>query len=265
MIGIAFFQPAWLWALLLVPALGALILLAERKRRAALQRVLSARLRDALLAGANPTLRRLRAILALAALASGIVALAQPHAGYRLRETSTSGRDVIIAIDTSRSMLANDLQPNRLVRAKLLADDLVRQLAGDRIGVVAFAGSAFLQAPLTVDHGAVIESIQALDTEIIPRGGSRIAEAVEVARDAFGKGESANRALVLLTDGEELDADGLSAAAAARDEGVRIFTVGIGTPNGSVIPVPDDSGGTRFVKDSSGEIVTSKLDRKSVV
>ncbi len=260
MSAVGFLHPEWLWALLLVPLLGLLAFRAERQRVRDARRLLAARLAVQLTAGASPLLRWTRTSLFLLAVTAGIVALARPHAGYTLLETTTTGRDIILAMDVSRSMLANDLQPNRLVRAQLLADDIVRQLPGDRIGIVAFAGSAFLQAPLTVDHGAVLESVQALDTTIIPRGGSNIAQAIRLSLDAFGKGESSHRALVLLSDGEELDADAIPVARQAAEAGIRIFTVGIGTPNGSVIPIPDEKGGTQFLKDPAGNLVTSKLD-----
>ena len=124
----------------------------------------------------------------------------------------TQGRDIIIAVDVSKSMLATDLTPTRLGRAKLAAHDLIDQLGGDRVGLVAFAGTAFLQAPLTVDHSAVLNALQELDPEIIPRGGTNIAAAIRTARDAFGKGESDNCALVIFTDGEELEDEGIAAA-----------------------------------------------------
>lgn len=262
MSSIGFSQPLWLWALTLLPVLLAIAFRAEQKRARDVARLLATRLAPQLTAGASPALRWSRTTLFLLALAAGIVTLARPHAGYTLRETRTTGRDVILAIDVSRSMLANDLQPSRLVRAQLLADDIIRQLPGDRVGIVAFAGSAFLQAPLTVDHGAVLESVQALNSDIIPHGGSNIAQAIRTALDAFGKGESSHRALVILSDGEELDADAIPVTQEAADLGVRFFTVGIGTPNGSVIPVPDNRGGTEFVKDATGNLVTSRLDEQ---
>lgn len=258
--GLGLDRPVWLWALVLVPVLVLLAVRAERLRAQDISKLLATRLAAQLTAGVSPRLRWTRVALVCLALAAGVVALAGPHAGYRIRETRTTGHDVILAVDVSRSMLAGDLQPNRLVRAQLLADDIVRQLPGDRIGVVAFAGSAFLQAPLTVDHGAVLESVQALDTKVIPRGGSNLAQAIRTAVEAFGKGESSHRVLVILSDGEELDADALPAAREAAEAGIRIDTVGIGTANGSLIPVPAEGGGTTFVKDASGRLVTSRLD-----
>src|SRR5439155_26723540 len=172
------------------------------------------------------------------------------------------GLDLLFAVDTSRSMLSNDVQPNRLERVKLAAQDLVSQLQGDRVGLIAFAGRAFLQAPLTIDYEAAVESINDLDTKTIPEGGTNISEAIALATQTFGKSETGNRALIIFTDGEELKGDASKSAKAAADAGLHIFTIGVGTPEGSLIPIIGEDGGTAFVKDSSGQVVKSKLDEK---
>ncbi len=170
------------------------------------------------------------------------------------------GLDLIIAVDTSRSMLANDIPPNRLERVKLSAQDLIGELQGDRIGVIAFAGRAFLQAPLTIDYNAAVEALNDLDTNVIPEGGTNISEAIGLAIKTFGKSAIGNRALIIFTDGEELAGDATQLAKDAAEAGVRIFTVGVGTPEGSLIPLAAQGGGTAFVKDNAGEVVKSKLD-----
>ena len=187
------------------------------------------------------------------------MSLARPRWGYTWEKEKHHGRDILIAIDVSKSMLANDLSPSRLARAKLAAEDLIGQVPGDRVGLIAFAGTAFLQAPLTADHGAVLDALHELDTDIIPRGGTNIAEAIRTAVDAFGKGESDNRALVLFTDGEELEEDAVQAAKNLNGA-ARIFTVGLGSAEGTVIAIPGENGQTDYVKDSDGQIVKSRLD-----
>src|SRR5205085_6628841 len=182
--------------------------------------------------------------------------------GYIYEDVKRKGLDLLFAVDTSRSMLSNDVQPNRLERVKLAAQDLVTQLEGDRVGVIAFAGRAFLQAPLTIDYEAAVESINDLDTKIIPEGGTNISEAINLAEQTFGKSAAGNRALIIFTDGEELSGDAVKTAKAAADTGVTIFAIGVGTPQGSLIPVNSDDGGTAFVKDSAGQVVKSKLDEK---
>src|SRR5213595_3328562 len=159
-------------------------------------------------------------------------------------------------------MLSNDVQPNRLERVKLAAQDLVNQLQGDRVGLIAFAGRAFLQAPLTIDYEAEVESINDLDTKTIPEGGTNISEAINLALNTFGKSAAGNRALIIFTDGEELSGDAAKVAKAAAEAGVRVFTVGVGTPEGSLIPISGEDGGTAFVKDSAGQVVKSRLDEK---
>ena len=256
---LTFGEPLWFWAFALLPILIALFFLNEGRRVTLLRKLVAARLQDRLAGSVSVGKRRFRFLLLLLGMAGVIAALTQPRLGYTWEESQRKGRDVILAIDCSKSMLATDLTPTRLGRAKLAAQDLIGQLGGDRAGLIAFAGSAFLQAPLTVDYGAVLNSLTELDTEIIPRGGTNIAEAIKTAVEAFGKGESEHRALILFTDGEELDDDAVKAAEAL-DGAVRIFTVGIGSADGSLIPVPGENGGTEFVKDDSGQIVKSRLD-----
>ena len=204
-------------------------------------------------------MRRLRFFTLLLGVALIIVSLARPQLGYTWEQSKRSGREVLIAIDTSKSMLSSDVAPNRLTRAKLAAQDLVNQLQGDRAGVMAFAGSSFLQAPLTIDYSAALDSINDLDTNTIPMGGTDIASVINDAGKAFGKGESDNRCLILFTDGEDLEANAVTAAQNHASD-FRIFTVGVGTQAGSIIPVTGDDGGTSFVKDPDGNIVKSKLD-----
>src|SRR5207249_9948572 len=172
----------------------------------------------------------------------------------------------LIAVDTSRSMLSNDVQPNRLDRVKLAVQDLINELQGDRVGLIAFAGRAFLQAPLTIDYDAVVEAINDIDTKTIPEGGTNISSAITLATQSFGKSATGNRALIIFTDGEESETSGdpvaVKMAKEAADAGVRIFTVGVGTPQGSLIPITGDEGETSFVKDSAGQVVKSKLDDK---
>ena len=152
----------------------------------------------------NPLRRRIRFGLILVGVALAIVSLAQPRWGYSYEEVKRKGLDLLVAVDTSRSMLANDVAPNRLQRVKLAAQDLFNELRGDRIGLIAFAGRSFLQAPLTIDYDAAVESLNDLDTSIIPEGGSNIAEAITLATRTFGQSAIGNRALIIFTDGEEL-------------------------------------------------------------
>src|SRR5881397_813105 len=258
----SFGAPQWLWGLLLTPLLIALFIRSERRGLKRLQEFVSARLLPQLAGTVNCPRRILRFALQLLGLALAIVSLAQPRWGYTFEDVKRKGLDLLIAVDTSRSMLSNDVQPNRLDRVKLAIQDLISQLQGDRVGLIAFAGRAFLQAPLTIDYDAVVEALSDLDTKTIPEGGTNISSAITLATQSFGKSAMGNRALVIFTDGEELSGDAAKTAKEAADAGVRIFTVGVGTPQGSLIPITGDDGETSFVKDSAGQVVKSKLDEK---
>lgn len=255
-----FGAPQWFWAWLAIPALLAIFIRGERRGSQRLREFVSPRLLPQLAATMDPSRRIFRLSLQLLGLACVIVSLAQPRWGYTFEDVKRKGLDLLIAVDTSRSMLSNDVQPDRLDRVKLAAQDLINQLQGDRVGLIAFAGRAFIQAPLTSDYDAAIESISDLDTKTIPEGGTNISEAIALAATTFGKSALGNRALIIFTDGEELSGDAVKAAKAAADAGVRIFTVGVGTQQGSLIPIPGEDGGTAFVKDSKGEVVKSRLD-----
>ena len=257
-----FGAPEWLWGLLLIPLLIALFLRAEHRGLKRLQQFVSARLLPQLAGTVNRRRRIIRFGLLLLGLALAIGSLAQPRWGYTFEDVKRKGLDLLIAVDTSRSMLSNDVQPNRLDRVKLAIQDLIDELQGDRVGLIAFAGRAFLQAPLTIDYDAVIEAVNDLDTKTIPEGGTNISSAITLATQSFGKSAMGNRALIIFTDGEELSGDAVKTAKAAADAGVRIFTIGVGTPQGSLIPVTSDNGETSFVKDSAGQVVKSKLDDK---
>src|SRR6266404_1884130 len=258
-----FAAPEWFWAYAILPALVALYLRAERRRTIILREFISPRLLPELAGNLDRTRRALRFVCVFLSIAFAITALAKPRWGYAYEDVKRRGLDLLFAVDTSRSMLSNDVQPNRLERVKLTAQDLVNQLQGDRVGLIAFAGRAFLQAPLTIDYEAEVESINDLDTKTIPEGGTNISEAINLAVRTFGKSAAGNRALIIFTDGEELSGDAVKTAKGAAEAGVRIFTIGVGTPQGSLIPVPrGDDGGTGFVKDSAGQVVKSKLDEK---
>ena len=248
-----FGAPEWLWGLLLIPLLIALFVRAEHRGLKRLQQFVSARLLPQLAGTVNRRRRIIRFGLLLLGLALAIGSLAQPRWGYTFEDVKRKGLDLLIAVDTSRSMLSNDVQPNRLDRVKLAIQDLIDELQGDRVGLIAFAGRAFLQAPLTIDYDAVIEAVNDLDTKTIPEGGTNISSAITLATQSFGKSAMGNRALIIFTDGEELSGDAAKTTKAAADAGVRIFTIGVGTPQGSLIPVTSDNGETSFVKDSAGQ------------
>jgi Ca-activated chloride channel family protein len=259
---IEFGAPNWFWGLVLIPLLGFLFVRAEKRAAGRLRAFVSERLLPNLARTVDRRRRAFRFALTLLGVGLAIVTLAKPRWGYTYQDVKRKGLDLIFAVDTSRSMLSNDVAPSRLQRVKLAAQDLLSELQGDRVGLVAFAGRAFLQAPLTIDYDAAVEAINDLDTNTIPEGGTNISAAIDLAVQTYGKSAIGNRALIIFTDGEELNGDAMKTAKAAADAGVRIFTVGVGTPEGSLIPISGEGGGTGFVKDSNGQVVKSKLDEK---
>src|SRR5438034_1349435 len=257
----------WLWGLLLIPLLIALFVRAERRGHRRLQEFVSARLLPQLAGTVNRPRRIARFALQLLGFSLVLVSLAQPRWGYTFQDVKRKGLDLFVAVDTSRSMLSNDVQPDRLDRVKLAVQDLLNELQCDRVGLIAFAGRAFLQAPIASDYETVVEAINDLDTKTIPEGGTNMSSAIALATQSFGKSATGNRALIIFTDGEandseEFSGDDVKTAKEAADAGVRIFTVGVGTPQGSLIPVTGDDGQTAFVKDSAGQVHKSKLDDK---
>jgi Ca-activated chloride channel family protein len=207
----------------------------------------------------------MRVALAVVALASGFVALARPQKGMEWETASRKGTDLLFVVDTSRSMDADDLRPSRLERAKLAIRDLVARVPGDRIGLVAFAGDAFVQSPMTLDHGALLETVDALDTNAVARGGTNVGRAIDVASEALASEPSNDKSIVLLTDGEDLEGAGFDAAKRAAAAGITIDAVGIGSTDGQLVPSKDERGRTDgIVRDENGAPVRSRLDESGL-
>jgi Ca-activated chloride channel homolog len=260
-----FAEPLWLLAgLAVIATLFWLFRRFDARQRAALAEFASSHLLARLTTSFSPGRRRLKRGLFVAALAFAFIALARPQLGFHWEEQKQRGIDILFAIDTSKSMLTQDVTPDRLTRAKLAITDFVNKLDGDRVGLIAFAGDAFLQAPLTLDYDAFQESLDAIDTNVIPRGGTDVASAIREAQAAFGKGTANRKILVLITDGEDLEAKGIDAARTAAKDGLTVYTIGVGSSSGGLIPVPGANGGTDFVKDASGQFVKSHLDETTL-
>lgn len=250
-----------LWLLLVIPpALLMFLWWAGRNKRVLLAQFVEPRLLKGLLAGVSPARARLRAGLLVSAVACFIVALARPQWGFDWEEVRQRGLDIIIAIDTSKSMLAEDVSPNRLARAKLAALELVQQAKSDRVGLIAFAGAAFLQCPLTIDDVAFAECVEALDVNVIPQGGTAIAEAILTAIKSFKSGPGDHKVLVIFSDGEDHDKRAVEVAAEAARAGIKIFTVGVGTVEGDLVRLRTPAGQLDYVRDSDGNVVKSRLN-----
>lgn len=202
----------------------------------------------------------LKATLMIVGVLFLIFALIEPKWGYRWEEVEKKGIDIVIAVDTSRSMLADDVKPNRLEVAKREIEDLLNALEGDRVGLVAFAGSAFTYCPLTSDYGAFRLFLNDLNTNIIPLGGTNLAEAIRKGISAFESNSKNHKAVILITDGENHEDDPLKAASKAKEQDIVIYTVGVGRKDGSYIKIKDESNHETFLKDRQGQVIKSRLD-----
>ncbi len=251
-----------LYGLALVPLIAWLLFRSGRARRRALEEFGDSPLVEKLSASVHRTARAWKSVLVVFAAGLLVLALSRPQFGTRVETVRSEGRDVIVALDVSASMLAEDLAPNRMERAKLEISRLIRGLDGDRVGLVAFAGDAFVQSPLTVDYGAALLFLNAMDTDLIPVQGTDLGTALGVALDAFDEGPRRDeRVLVVVTDGEDHEGEIDAALSRAVDAGVEIHTVGIGSPEGVPIPEYDASGvRTGFLRDEDGTVVTTRLE-----
>lgn len=250
---------AFLLLLLLIP-LAVLRIAGHAIARRRLHRIAGPRLLPQLRRGGWRGRGLLIFLFEALALSFLIATLARPQWGFTQREYQGQGRSILIAIDTSRSMLATDISPDRLTRAKLAAQDLIASLPGDRIGLIAFAGRAFLQAPLTTDHEALLEALYQFDTELIPRGGSNLAAPLELAGEVFDKAGTASHALIMFSDGDELEGQAVAAAKAAREKNIMAVTVGVGTREGALLPDDTPRRRSGYVRDVTGRPVRSKLE-----
>ncbi len=260
-----FDQPVWIWVGLVV-CIGvvALFVRFDKRREVDLAKIVHPRFRQRLTGGFSQRLRNTKRVLWLLAVLLIFTAVARPQKGYEWREVKRKGIDILFAVDTSRSMLAEDLKPNRLERARLGILDFVDRLEGDRVGLIPFAGSAFALCPLTLDYGAFRESLNALDTDLIPRQGTDLASAIREAERLFEENGNNFRVLILLTDGEDLQGSVIEAAKAAAKEGMSIYTVGVGSQGGAQIPIRLGNGRSDFVRDAEGKIVTTTLDETTL-
>ena len=259
-----FAKPEYLLIGVLVTALlGALFYFSEKRAWARLFAFAENTLLDRLTRSHSRKRLWVKNALLMTVVLSLFVALARPQWGAHWEKSETRGIDIMIALDTSRSMLAEDISPNRLERSKLAILDLLASIRGDRIGLIAFAGNAFLQCPLTLDYQAFRHTLSAVDTDTIPIGGTDVAAAIDEAEAHFE--ESGNeRILILITDGEDLEATGLARARASAEKGMRILTVGVGSAKGELIPIRNAMGEVDYLRDASGKPVSTSLDEQTL-
>ena len=259
-----FGEPSALFLLLLFPLGAALVLLAARRGRTALRRFgIRA---PALVEGDSRTRRRVRDLLLLGAVLLLATAAARPQWGRQEQEVTLVGVDIVLAMDTSFSMDARDVAPSRMERALYIAGELLDRMVGNRVGIVAFSGTAFTQCPLTHDLGAVRTLLSGIATGAVESPGTNLAGMIGEAARAFERQESRHRVVVLLTDGQQDDlrvAEIVEVARTANEHGIVVLPVGVGTPGGATIPADSDSGPT-LMRDAAGSPIVSRLDRAAL-
>ena len=257
-----------LWGLLVVPLVIILFMLTLRRRKKALEAFGDRELTSYLMPEASVSAYRWKAVLTVTGLALLIIGAAGPRIGSRLQEVEQKGREVIIALDVSNSMLAEDIRPSRIERAKQLISRLVDEMDNDKIGLIVFAGDAYTQIPITDDYPSVKMFLSTTGPDMVSKQGTAIGSAIELAARSFPsmettigeEGAAKNRAIIVITDGENHEDDAIAAAEEANEQGIRIFTVGLGDPAGVPIPVAPGSSTKRRNRD--GTVVVSKLNEK---
>ncbi len=253
-----FAHPDYLYLLLLIPVLALLFIFQEIRRKKALTRLGDYKIVSSLVPE-NSTIRPvIKFILQILVVLAGIMLLARPQFGSKIEDVKKQGVEVIIALDVSNSMLAEDIQPDRLTRAKQAISRLVDNLENDRIGLIVFAGDAYTQIPITTDYVSAKMFLSTISPAIVPKQGTSIGAAISLGMKSFSPGEDKSKAIIIITDGENHEDDPVAAATEAAKAGIVIHTIGIGSADG--VPVPVTSGGRKdYLKDIDGKTVISRL------
>lgn len=251
----------YLYALAIIPVLIILFGITRRSRRKALDRFGQKEAVEQLMPNVSKSRPVIKFIIWLLALSSIIVAVAQPQFGSKLQKVKRKGVELMICLDVSNSMLAEDIQPNRLERAKRAISRLIDKLNDDKIGLIVFAGDAYTQLPITTDYSSAKLFLDAVSTKIVPKQGTAIGAAINLAASSFSPQFKGNKAIIVITDGENHEDDAIGAAKAAADNGIIVHTIGMGLPQGGPIPIYEN-GQKDYRKDKNGNVVVTKLDEK---
>ena len=251
-----FENPEYLWLLLIVPAIFLIRLTSDRWRKARLRRFGDIELVRQLMPNVSVKRSFAKFVLLALALALVVVMLARPQMGAKVATENRNGIETIICIDISNSMLAQDVVPSRLDKTKMLVENLVDHFNNDKIGLVVFAGDAFVQLPITSDYVSAKMFLQNINPSLISAQGTDIAHAVRLAMSSFTQQKGVGRAIILITDGEDHEGGAVEAAAEAKKKGVNVFILGVGSTNGAPIPI----GGGEYLKDRSGNTVMTALN-----
>jgi len=258
-------EKIWFWFLLVIPAIGLLFLILQLWKRQAQKKFASKKLLNKLSPNRSVFKSVLKLITLSLAFACLTIALVNPKIGTKLETVKRQGVDIVFAIDVSKSMLAEDIAPNRLEKSKQLVAQIINNLASDRIGIIAYAGKAFPQLPITTDYGSAKMFLQSMNTEMLSSQGTAIDEAIQLARTYYDDEEQTNRVLIILSDGEDHNDVAVDIAEAAAEEGIKIFTIGVGDAKGGPIPIKRNGIVLNYKKDSKGETVITKLNEETLM
>ena len=256
---IIFAQPHFLLLLLLVPFFFLVVALGMAGRRRRMRKIGDEELVKELMPSWSKSKVWVRTVLYSLAFSFFAIGLSRPQIGAKLKEHETKGAEIMIALDVSNSMLAQDYSPNRLERAKLAISRITDRLAGDRIGLVIFAGTSFVQLPITTDYVSAKMFMNSISTSSIPVQGTAIGDAINTAAKSFSAQSEHSRAIIVITDGENHEDDAVAAAMTAADSGIKVYTIGVGSAEGQPIPVNGD-----LLKDKDGNIVVTRLDEDTL-
>ena len=254
-----FGHPEYLYLLVLIPVLAFMQLYFQHQRKKKLKKFGNMDLLSHLMPDVSFVRPAVKFYLLLMAVAAVVITLASPQFGTKLETVKRKGIELIIALDVSNSMNATDVEPSRLDRAKLAIERLTGRLINDRIGLIVFAGEAYVQLPITTDYASARLFLSSINTDIVPTQGTAIGSAIRLATNSFSQQEDINRAIVLITDGENHQDDAIEAAKEAMEKGIKVYTVGMGSPDGAPIPVSPGNK-TNFLKDRSGNVVITKMN-----
>ncbi|MFN8153333.1 MAG: VWA domain-containing protein [Bacteroidia bacterium] len=253
-------HPQMVWLFALVPVLMVLYILLKRWKKAALLNFGDPVLVRRLFPEVSLSRPGIKFFLIISSVVLLIAGICGPLIGSRLEEVKRKGADIIVALDVSNSMLAEDIKPNRLERSKQALSRLIDRLEGDRIGIIVFGGEAYVQLPLTTDYNAAKMFIGSISTEMVPTQGTAIGAAINLARESFTDTTRKHSAIVIITDGENHEDDAVEAAKGAAESGVKVFTIGMGSADGAPIPVYNNGAVVGFRQDNGGKTVVTKLD-----
>ncbi|WP_418512555.1 vWA domain-containing protein [Corallibacter sp.] len=257
-------EKIWFWMLLVIPAIILCFLLLQLWKHKTQKRFADKTLLKKLSPDQSLFKSVLKVIVLSLAFACLAIALVNPKIGTKLETVKREGVDVVFAIDVSKSMLAEDIAPNRLEKSKQLVTQIINNLASDRVGIIAYAGKAFPQLPITTDYASAKMFLQNMNTDMLSSQGTAINEAIELAKTYYNDDEQTNRVLIIISDGEDHSEAAASVAEEASEEGIRIFTIGVGDVKGGPIPIKRDGVVLNYKKDNQGETVITRLNEETL-